>query len=269
MKAIILAAGKGTRLRPLTYGIPKPLLPVKGRPVIDWVISNVMTHDEIEEIIIAIPGASSEDLEERILSHTHGICIDSYVKNLDYKCKIRTIPTFQRETSGDLRHVLEEIGLKSGKIIVAYGDTLTKLDLKEIVDYHNKCRKKLGVSCTVALFEVPEKDVSRFGIAVTEKKEGFDTIKEFVEKPETSSVCTANSGYYVMELDDIFEILPREKVKVEYSLFPKLAKEGKLAAYMAKLPFWIDIGSLDAYERANKLAHEDVIIPPPTPNDKI
>src|SRR3989338_43021 len=108
MKAVILAAGKGTRLRPLTYGIPKPLLPVKGRPIIDWVINNVLTCKSIEEILIAIPGATSEDLNERILAHTHGICIDSYVKNLNYGCRIRTIPTYQRETSGDLRHVLEE-----------------------------------------------------------------------------------------------------------------------------------------------------------------
>lgn len=266
MKAVILAAGKGTRLRPLTYGIPKPLLPVKGRPIIDWVISNVLTCKSIEEILIAIPGATSEDLEERILAHTHGICIDSYVKNLNYGCTIRTIPTYQRETSGDLRHVLEEAGISKGKIMVAYGDNLTKIDLAEMVSYHERCRKKMGVSCTLSLFEVPEKDISRFGIATTEKVNGFDMVRDFVEKPKRAKTKLANAGYYIMELEEIIGLLPREKVKVETVLFPKLAKDGKLAAFITKLPFWIDIGAIESYEEANKLAHESMIIPPPKPN---
>ncbi len=267
MKSVILAAGKGTRLRPLTYGIPKPLLPVKGRPIIDWVINNVLTCKNIEEIIIAIPGATSEDLNERILAHTHGICIDSYLKNINYGCRIRTIPTYQRETSGDLRHVLEEAGLDSGRIIVAYGDNLTKIDLSRMVDYHDKCRKKLGVSCTIALFEVPEKDVSRFGIATTERKDEFDLIGEFEEKPVHAKTRLANSGYYILELEDIIDVLPRERVKMESFLFPKLAREGKLAGFITKLPFWIDIGAIESYEEANKLAHENMIIPPPKPNN--
>ena len=80
MKAIILAAGKGTRLRPLTYGIPKPLLPVHGRPMIDWVIRSIL-EDSVDEIIVAVSGTTGEDTEERTLSHIHGISIDSYLRN--------------------------------------------------------------------------------------------------------------------------------------------------------------------------------------------
>jgi len=83
MKAIILAAGKGTRLRPLTYGIPKPLLPIKGKPMIDWIIRSAL-NVKIDEIVVAVSGTVGNDMEERVLSHIHGICIDAYLKNLDY-----------------------------------------------------------------------------------------------------------------------------------------------------------------------------------------
>src|SRR3989338_5147952 len=111
MKAIILAAGKGTRLRPLTYGIPKPLLPIKGKPMIDWVIRSIL-DDSIDEIIVAVSGTAGENLQDRVLSHIHGICIDSYLKNVDYGKPLRTVPTPQKETAGDLHYILEETGIK-------------------------------------------------------------------------------------------------------------------------------------------------------------
>lgn len=262
-RAIILAAGKGTRLRPLTYGIPKPLLPIKGKPIVDWVLSNIKTCDGVEEIFVAIPGITSEEFRDRMLVVAQGIAIDSYFKHLEEN--IRTIPTFQRETGGDLRHVLEELNITSGPLLVAYGDILTQIDLKEMYEYHRKCREVLGISATVLLFEVPEKDVSRFGIARLRKEGEFNLIEEFVEKPplEKAPSRYANAGYYILELDDVFELIPKEKIKMEDAVFPKLAKERKLAAFIKELPFWIDIGTKDAYELANKLAYENLIIPPP------
>ena len=262
MKAIILAAGKGTRLRPLTYGIPKPLLPIKGRPIIDWILSNVKSCEEIEDIFVAIPGATSGEFTDRMLGVAHGISLDTYLRNVSER--IRTIPTFQMETGGDLTHVLEQAKIDSGSVLVAYGDILTQVNLKEMANYHEKCRKELGIAATVLLFEVPEKEVSRFGIAKVVKKRGFDLIEEFVEKPKLEEAPSrlANAGYYILEIDDIKQILPRERIKVEQSIFPKLAKEGKLAGFITKLPFWIDIGTKESYELANKLAYENLIIPP-------
>jgi NDP-sugar pyrophosphorylase family protein len=269
VKAIILAAGKGTRLRPLTYGVPKPLLPVKGRPIIDWVIRNILTNRDTEEILIGISGTAGNDLHERILTHTHGICIDSYIKNVNHNCPIRTVLTPQRETAGDLLHILEESGIRKGRILVAYGDNLTTFDMNQMVNYHTRCREKLGISGTVLLFEVPERDVNRFGIAKLRNVEGFNLIEEFVEKPKLEEAPSrfANAGYYIFETEDIINLFPRERIKVENSIFPELAKQGKLAACVVKLPFWLDIGTLQAYEEANQLAHESLIIPPPVPND--
>jgi len=267
MKAIILAAGKGTRLRPLTYGIPKPLLPVKGRPMLDWVIRTAL-NDKIDEIIVGVSGTVGEDIEERTLSHIHGICIDAYVKNLDYGCNIRTIPTPQKETGGDLRYILEETGIK-GAVLVIYGDNLTLFNLDEMIEYHKRCREKLGTACTVLLFEAPESELHRFGIAKLKSVEGFDIIEDFVEKPSLEEAPSkfANGGYYIIEVDDVIDLLPREKIKTEMSLFPLLAKEGKLAAFTTKLPYWIDISTMRAYDTANKMAHDNLILPPPLPDN--
>jgi mannose-1-phosphate guanylyltransferase len=268
MKAIVLAAGKGARLRPLTYGVPKPLLPVKGKPIIDWVLGNIFTHKDIEEVIVAISGTTGNDFEERILSHTHGICVDSYLKNSRYPSPVTTIPTPQRETAGDLFHVIQDMNVNEGQLMVAYGDNLTKIDLSKMVDYHNRCRKKLETVATVLLFEVPERDVSRFGIAKLKKVNGFDLVESFIEKPDPKGAPSklANAGYYIFELPEVLPILPKESIKVEHSVFPELARKNKLAGFITKLPFWIDIGTLEAYEEANKMAHEGMIIPPPTVN---
>ncbi len=262
MKAVILAAGKGDRLKPLTYGIPKPLLPIKGKPMIDLVIRSLTNFSEFEDIIIAIPGTVGDSFEERVISHIHGICIDTYIKNSSCK-NVRTIPTQQKETAGDLRYIFEEAGIHSGDVIVAYGDNLTMFNLKEMIDYHQRCKEKLGTVCTVLLFEPPEKEIHRFGVVKTTKIDGFDMIKEFIEKP-TGVVPSklASAGYYILDVGKVFDMIPREKNKMENYLFPKLAKEGKLSGFITKLPYWIDISTIESYERANILAHEGTIISP-------
>jgi mannose-1-phosphate guanylyltransferase len=270
MKAIILAAGKGTRLRPLTYGIPKPLLPLKGRPMLDWVIRSIVSSKRIDEIFVGISGTSGKELSERILSHTHGICIDSYLKNMDYGIPVSTVATPQRETAGDILHILQENDIMTGSVLVAYGDNLTSFDLGSMIDYHNESRKRLGTSGTVLLFEAPEKELSRFGIADVSSNSGFTMIKSFIEKPASGKAPSnlANGGYYIVEIGDIIQMFPREKKKMEESIFPKLASKGRLAGYVTKLPFWLDISTVQAYEEASRMAHEGMIIAPPSGNQE-
>ena len=266
VKAIILAGGKGTRLRPLTYGIPKPLLPIKGTPMVEWIIRSIASP-QIDEVIVGVSGTVGEDIQERVLSHIHGICIESYLRNVNYGFKIRTIPTPMRETAGDLRYILEETGMKKGRIIVAYGDNLTQVNIEELLKYHENAKNQLGAVGTVVLFEAPEQDVSRFGIAKLKEVNGINLIEHFIEKPALSQAPSrfANAGYYVLDVEEIFDMLSREKIKVEHSLFPALASQNKLAGFITKLPYWIDISTLEAYDKANRIMHDNLIIPPTTP----
>ena len=110
----------------------------------------------------------------------------------------------------------------------------------------------------------------RFGIAKIKKSNGFALVEHFVEKPPLGQAPSnlANGGYYILELSDVFDLLPRESTKVENSVFPVLAKNNKLAAFVTKLPYWIDISTTEAYENANKMAHDGLIIAPPNKGEK-
>src|SRR3990167_3705013 len=112
--------------------------------------------------------------------------------------------------------------------------------------FHKK-NNKMG---TVALFEVPLEDVSRFGVADLDG----NIVKNFVEKPTQAQAKSnkANAGYYIIE-PEALEDLELKKIKVEESLFPKLVKKQELAGYVCKLPYWLDIGTIESYRKANKM----------------
>jgi NDP-sugar pyrophosphorylase family protein len=204
---------------------------------------------------------------DRVLLNAQGICIDSYFRNLEADYKIKTIPTFQRETGGDLGHVLEEVATRNEPIVVCNGDVITDVKVSEMVEYHKRARETLGVSATIFLFEVPQQDVSRLGIAKLKQDGRFNLVEEFVEKPKIEEAPSryANAGFYIFELSDVFHRIPKDRHRMEKTLLPELAKEGKLAAYIGKPTFWMDIGTKESYELANKMAHENTIIPPPMP----
>jgi mannose-1-phosphate guanylyltransferase len=236
---MILAAGKGVRLRPLTYGIPKPLLPVGGKPVIDFVIDNLLTCKEIDTIYVGV-------------SHMQNM-ISSYLAHTPRdKVVIETVSTLCWETAGDIKVMAVEKDVNEA-IVVAYGDNVTKININELVKFH----RKMGRSATIALFKVPWDEVGRFGVAKLEK----GIITEFVEKPPKGKASSnlANAGYYVIE-PEVISRIPYSKVKMENSLFPKLAQEGELAGLAYNLKYWLDIGTIEAYRKANRMI--EGILPP-------
>lgn len=240
MKAIILAAGKGTRLRPLTYGIPKPLLPVGGKPVIDYVIDNLIASKSITEIYVAV--SDMKPAIDRYLEHTPRPGV-----------KIETIVTLGWETGGDLKLVSieKELAKEKEPVFVAYGDIVTDMDITQIISAH-KNSKNLA---TLGLFPVPAEDVSRLGIAQLSNGK----ITSFIEKPEKSASNLASTTYYVLE-PEVFDMLPAQKVKIEHILFPELVKKGLFGGVVVNPHYWLDIGTVDAYRKANKLVES--ILPP-------
>ena len=240
MKAIILAAGKGTRLRPLTYAIPKPLLPVGGRPVIDYVLDNLFSCKDIDTVYVGV--SHKKEVIEEYLRHTH-----------NERVKVEAVSTLGWETGGDLKAIWIEKGLDE-EVIVAYGDNVTKIDVTELLRQH----KTGHALATVALFPVPKEDIGRFGIAELEKD---GRISRFIEKPASSQMTgnLANAGYFVLE-PEVFDRIPLGKVKLEATLFPRFAEEGKLGGVIFKPPYWLDIGTIDSYKAANKMISG--ILPP-------
>lgn len=238
MIGIVLAAGKGTRLRPLTYAIPKPLLPIGGKPVLDYAIENLVHCSEIKSIIIA-------------LSHGRDT-IERYIQHVEYGTKVETVTTQGWETGGDLKTVLNEKHVEE-TVMVAYGDIVSRIDTADMLAFHRKSKKP----ATIALFPVPDEDIERFGIA--EVKDGL--VRRFVEKPKRQDAPSnlANAGYYILE-KEAFDMLPLEKRKVEDVLFPSLAAKGMLAGYVCKPPYWLDIGTIESYRKANRMI-EGIIAP--------
>ncbi|HIJ98623.1 TPA: nucleotidyltransferase family protein [archaeon] len=243
MRALILAAGEGTRLRPLTYAIPKSLLPVGGVPTIDYVIKNLEKVQELEEVYVGV--SHLEDNIKNYFEHNH------------YKFLIKTVHTECLETGGDLKALAAAANINE-TFIGCNGDNITEINLQKALEFH---RKKGGLG-TIVLFKVKKKETSRFGIAKIDKN---GLISKFVEKPSIESAPSnyANAGYYILE-PEVIDMIPDGKVRVEQAVFSKLAEKGKLYGYVANPPHWIDIGTLESYLEANKIIlQRKGIIPPP------
>ncbi len=238
MIGIVLAAGEGIRMRPITYAIPKPLLPVGGKPVLDYAIENLRKCPEVKKIYVAVSRSRTT--------------IESYISHMDYGVEVELVTALGWETGGDLKIVLTEKAVH-GPIFVAYGDVVSNIDTVDMFAFHKKMKR----SATLSLFEVPDDEVNRFGIA----DYGDGLVKRFVEKPKLEEAPSnlANAGYYILE-QGAHSALKLERKRVEETIFPALASSGELAGYVCKPDYWLDIGTIEAYRRANR--HVEGILPP-------
>lgn len=227
-KAIILVGGEGTRLRPFTYELPKVMLPIHGKPMVQHIIEQLKSHG-VTEVILAVYYKAEKIKEYFGNGHQFGMEI-KYVEE-----------TRPLGTAGPLR--LAKKYLRESFFIV-WGDILSHLDLTDFMHFH----KEHGGLATVALTTVS--DPSRYGVAMLNGNQ----IVGFVEKPKKGKAPSnlINSGMAIMEPEIIDKyVSKRGKAMVEYDIYPKLAKEGKLFGY----PFqgqWFDTGTHEAYERAIK-----------------
>ncbi len=221
MHAVILAGGLGTRLRPLTYTTPKPLLPIMNEPMVERLIKTLPF--EIDTVVLAV-SYMVDKLREHFEEHDVGRKV-ILVEEKD-----------PLGTGGAIQNVEAHL---HDTFVVFNGDVISSLDVSAIIDFH---KKKKGIG-TIAMWEV--EDPIRYGII------GFDNdfrIMRFLEKPSAEEVFShwINAGVYVLEPEIIDTIEPQKKTSIEREIFPPLAAQGRLFGFTFR-GYWLDAGTPEAY----------------------
>jgi mannose-1-phosphate guanylyltransferase len=239
MKAMILAAGKGTRVRPLTYDLPKPMIPILGKPVMAYLIEHLAKYG-VTEIMVNVSYLHDKIEDYFGEGHQFGVQIgysfEGYTKD-DGEVVPQPIGS-----AGGMRKIQDFGGFFDETTIVLCGDALIDLDLKSALLEH----RRKGALVSVITKEVPWDKVSSYGVVVTD-----DTgrITEFQEKPAQAEAKSnhISTGIYIFEPEVIDLIPPGRPFDIGSELFPLLAKEG-MPFYAQKRRFnWIDIGSVSDY----------------------
>jgi len=216
MKAVLLAAGKGTRLRPLTDKMPKVMIPIAGKPILEHHVEH-LAEAGIREIIINL-----HHLSERITSH----CGDGK------KWGVRIQYSFEPEILGTAGAVKKlEAELRGSPFLVVYGDNFSEFDFADFISWSEKA----GGVGAVAVFE--KEDVT--GSGVVDIGPG-DRIVRFLEKPAPNEDIShwVNAGIYRFS-DDILDDIPHGYSDFGYNIFPAVIERGrKLFAYKSRKPVW-------------------------------
>ncbi|UCC57661.1 MAG: NDP-sugar synthase [Candidatus Bathyarchaeum sp.] len=230
MKALILAGGKGTRLRPLSCTRPKLLFPILNKPLLDWTLES-LAEIGISEVTLAVKHMA-EAFMQRYGKSKYGMKI-SYSRE---KKPMRT--------GGAIKYAEELIGHKE-PFLVLNGDIFTKIDYTKLLKKH----KETNAVAIIALYRV--EDPSRYGtVKLTEESR----VTQFAEKapPGQAPSNLINAGIYVLD-PKIFDHIPGGRpVSIEHEIFPKLAKEGKFFGHEFK-EIWMDIGKSRDYLKANRI----------------
>ena len=244
MKAMILAAGKGTRLQPLTNYLPKPMLTLLGRPVLESIIELLANHG-VHDIIINTSHLASEI--ENYFRDGSGRGVD-IAYSFEGHLQGDTLHTQALGSAGGMRKIQDFSGFFDDTFIVLCGDALIDLDISAAVAEH----RRRGALATLVMKEVPRNEVHKYGVVVTDD-DGL--ITDFQEKPDPQEAraTTVNTGIYIFE-PGIFEHIPAGcEYDIGGQLFPDLVSKG-LPFFATTLPFqWLDIGSLADYWHANRL----------------
>ncbi|OGC03520.1 hypothetical protein A2276_01235 [candidate division WOR-1 bacterium RIFOXYA12_FULL_43_27] len=233
MKAVIIAGGFGTRLRPLTYNVPKPIVPVVNIPLVIHQINLLVKHG-IRDIILNLHYLPASI--KMILSQEHELGI-----NLHFSIEEKPLGT-----CGAVKNAEEFFDKEP--LLIFNGDTLSDVDLTELIEFHKKKRAK----ATLTLTRVP--DPSLFGLVITDQE---GRIKEFLEKPafQKGGINTINAGIYVLEPELLSKVPKGQNYSFERQLFPDLIKNRVPFYAYTSDAYWIDIGNPEKYA----LVHKDIL----------
>ncbi|HEX8099379.1 MAG TPA: NDP-sugar synthase, partial [Actinomycetota bacterium] len=229
MKAVVMAGGEGTRLRPLTSNQPKPMLPLVGRPMMQHTLRLAHQHG-FNEIVATVHFLAS------VVRNFFGDGSD-----LDLSLSYAT----EEEPLGTAGSVKNAAPLLEGdRVLVLSGDSLTDVDLTELMQFH----EKKGAAVTVTLKRVT--DPLEFGIVITDED---DKVERFLEKPGWGEVFsdTINTGIYVIE-PEVIDLIPDGEVDFARDLFPMLLDKGLPIYGYTTDRYWTDVGNIGAYMRAHR-----------------
>jgi len=228
LKAVVLAGGYATRLRPISYALPKLLFPVLGKPMIYWTL-DLLDGIGVTEVLLGV-NYLAETLRARVGS--------SYQRmRINYSLESQELGT-----AGPIKLAAANTEMNQ-TFIAMNGDVIAQIDLRDMLRQHQQS----GALITDALHEV--KDPSRFGVV---QMDAQNRIELFVEKPGPRAAPSrlVNAGIYAIEPEVLRLIPDNRKVSLEREIFPILAKERRLSGF--EFPgYWFDIGSLTDFRKAN------------------
>jgi len=235
LKAVILAGGFATRLRPLSCSRPKTLFPIVNKPLLEWIFERLAASN-VKEAVLAVNALTQFHIRQQ-KTPKHGLKIKYSIDP----------PKTPLGTGGPIKNAEKIIG-HDEPFIVLNGDIYAELNYRELLETH----LKTGAFATIALCQVD--DPYRYGVA---EFEDGDRIKRFIEKPAKGEAPTnlINAGVYILS-PKIFDYLPKGKhVSIEREVFPVLARERKLFGHLVN-GLWMDIGKPEEYLLANKVILE-------------
>ncbi|HIK35000.1 MULTISPECIES: NDP-sugar synthase [unclassified Thermosynechococcus] len=241
MKAMILAAGKGTRVRPITYTIPKPMIPILQKPVMEFLVELLRQHG-FTEIMVNVSHLAHEIESYFQDGQRFGVDIaysfEGYIKDGELVGKALG-------SAGGIKRIQDFHPFFDDTFVVLCGDALIDLDLTAAVAWH----RQKGAIATVIMKTVPKEDVSSYGVVVTDES---DRIVAFQEKPSVEEALSnnINTGIYIFEPEIIDYIPSNQEYDIGSQLFPKLVEMGA-PFYGLPMDFeWIDIGKVPDYWQA-------------------
>lgn len=231
MNALVLVGGQGTRLRPVTYDIPKPMLPVVDRPMIFQIIEWLARYG-VTKVVFALGYQSAAFLAAFAGGTYDGVEV------------VTAVEPEPLDTAGAIAFAADIAGIIDERLVVINGDILTDLDLKSLIEFHERHHK----SATIAL--TPVLDPSAFGVVPTDLA---GRVLAFIEKPSAESAPTnmINAGTYILEPSVLARIPRGVPVSIERKIFPELVVDGELYA-LASDCYWLDTGTPERYLRAQR-----------------
>ena len=238
MKAMILAAGKGTRVQPITHVIPKPMIPILQKPVMEFLLELLKEHG-FKEIMVNV-----SHLAEKIENYFRdgqrfGVEI---AYSFEGRIEDGELVGDALGSAGGLKKIQDFQKFFDDTFVVLCGDALIDLDLSEAVKLH----KEKGALATLITKSVPQENVSSYGVVVTDED---DRVKAFQEKPSIDSALSnnINTGIYLFE-PEIFEYIPsNQPFDIGADLFPKLVEIGAPFFALSMDFEWVDIGKVPDY----------------------